>query len=153
MANSDPIYAFDGEFRFLSNFYPSEIRFEGMTFQTVEHAFQAAKTVDRERREWIRLSNTPGIAKRRGRKIQLRPHWEGIKIDVMRLLLREKFYGAPGLAGKLRATAGRELIEGNTWGDHFWGICNNHGYNHLGILLMEIRAELEEEEHAGQPIE
>lgn len=32
--------------------------------------------------------------------------------------------------------------EGNTWGDKFWGVCDGEGENHLGKLLMEVRAEL-----------
>ena len=33
-----------------------------------------------------------------------------------------------------------ELVEGNYWGDTFWGICNGEGTNWLGILLMAERA-------------
>jgi predicted NAD-dependent protein-ADP-ribosyltransferase YbiA (DUF1768 family) len=32
-----------------------------------------------------------------------------------------------------------ELIEGNWWGDTYWGVCNGVGENHLGKLLMKIR--------------
>ena len=38
------INSFVGPCRFLSNFYPSEITYEGITYPTVEHAFQASKT-------------------------------------------------------------------------------------------------------------
>ena len=40
------ILAFTAEHRYLSNFYPSVIRAEGISYPTVEHAFQAAKTTD-----------------------------------------------------------------------------------------------------------
>jgi hypothetical protein len=38
--------SFHNEYRFLSNFYPAEVSFEGLVFPTVEHAYVAAKTTD-----------------------------------------------------------------------------------------------------------
>jgi len=40
---------------------------------------------------------------------------------------------------KLEATAGAVLVEGNAWGDRFWGSVEGSGQNWLGRLLMEIR--------------
>ena len=34
---------------------------------------------------------------------------------------------------------GKELVEGNTWNDTLWGVCEGKGRNILGIILMEIR--------------
>jgi predicted NAD-dependent protein-ADP-ribosyltransferase YbiA (DUF1768 family) len=45
----------------------------------------------------------------------------------------------------LLLTGDCELVEGNTWGDKFWGVCDGEGENHLGKLLMKIRAELAKE--------
>jgi hypothetical protein len=42
----------------------------------------------------------------------------------------------------LLLTGDEELIEGNFWGDVFWGVCNGVGKNHLGKILMEVRSEL-----------
>lgn len=127
---------FQGEFRFLSNFWPCQIMFEGIIFPSVEHAYQAAKTLDmQKRKEMSQL--TAGQAKRAGSNLELRPDWEEIKIPIMRELLQKKFADRM-LRWKLRQTKG-ELIEGNTWGDTFWGICKGQGENHLGRLLMEIR--------------
>lgn len=145
------INIFDGEFAFLSNFYHSPISDTDntITFPTVEHYFQAAKTLnDAEARE-IAAADTPGRAKRLGRHCALRPDWEDIKIDVMRDALRLKF-AIPELREKLIATSDEELCEGTTWHDRFWGICTcdrcgGRGENHLGQLLMEIRKEIKEE--------
>jgi ribA/ribD-fused uncharacterized protein len=139
--DTTPIYYFEGDYRFLSNFWPCPILFESMKFPSVEHAFQAAKTTDRMERTRIAGLASAGAAKRAGRRLVLRAGWDDIKIDVMRLLLQEKFQ-TPELALKLEETGDRELIEGNHWGDNFWGmIVSNgyHGYNHLGRLLMEVR--------------
>ena len=75
------INCFDGEFAFLSNFYesPFEDPETGTTFPTMEHFFQAMKTLDPKERMWIASAETPGVAKRRGRSCTLRPDWEQIK--------------------------------------------------------------------------
>jgi hypothetical protein len=58
----------------------------------------------------------------------------------MGLLLMQKFTRHPQLARELVGTGDAELVEGNTWGDEFWGVCNGRGSNQLGRLLMEVRA-------------
>jgi hypothetical protein len=87
---------------------------------------------------------TRGSQYERGRTVMLRPHWDTIRIGIMRDLLHKKFAPGSSLARELLATADRELIEGNTRNDRFWGVClrTRVGENHLGRLLMEIRSEL-----------
>lgn len=134
------ITAFRGPYYFLSNFYPIHIDFEGIIYQDVESAYQAAKTLDPNEREIIARSVTPGQAKSIGRRVKLRPNWDEIKIDIMRKLLRQKFSYA-SLRWSLIETKGSELIEGNDWGDNFWGDTNGNGQNWLGKILMELREE------------
>lgn len=140
---------FRGGFRFLSNFeiVPDGVELDGYRYATVEHAYQAAKTLDAQQREDIRLAPTAAVAKRLGRRADLRPDWDAIKIDVMHRLLWQKFQD-PLLRTQLLATADVELIEGNDWGDRFWG-CTYGGHdrgwvgeNHLGKLLMALREEI-----------
>lgn len=132
---------------FLSNFHPSPIEFGGVVYPTVEHAFQALKTVDQERRRWIATAATPSEAKRRGRAVQLRSDWEQVKSTVMLVLLRLKF-DDPSLSLLLLATGNATLIEGNHWGDRTWGATWEGGRwvgrNLLGELLMTIRDEIRE---------
>lgn len=141
------IDCFDGEFAFLSNFYPSMITVDGIVFPTVEHLFQAAKTVSLVEREKIAAAATPGQAKRLGRNVILCDNWEEIKDDVMLNALRLKFAILP-LREKLLATGDEELIEGNTWHDNIWGNCSCdrckkiEGQNKLGKLLMQVREEI-----------
>ena len=135
------IDSFSGEHRFLSNFYPARVRLDGVEYPSTEHAFQAAKTLgDRS----VFLLGSPGDAKRAGRRVALRADWEAVKLDVMADLLRQKFAADP-LRSKLLATGTAELIEGNTWGDRFWGVCGGVGENHLGKLLMATRAAITKE--------
>jgi ribA/ribD-fused uncharacterized protein len=137
------IKKFDGEYRWLSNFWPAEVMLDGEVYPTVEHAYQAAKTLDLEKRRKIRDLERPGLAKREGKKVKVRLDWEDIKISVMYSLLQQKFLN-PELKSNLLATGDIELQEGNTWGDTFWGVCKGVGNNHLGILLMKVRKELNE---------
>jgi ribA/ribD-fused uncharacterized protein len=137
------ITEFQGEHRWLSNFWPCDILLDGLTYPTVEHAYQAAKTDDPKLRDAIRFAGTPGNAKRMGNTIILPADWSERKVEVMAYLLRQKFSAAnPELRDKLMATGNAELIEGNKWGDQFWGVCRGKGQNNLGKLLMSIRKKL-----------
>lgn len=135
------IKQFQGEYRFLSNFWLVKVLFEGKIYSSVEHAYQAAKTLDPKIREIIRNLSSPGMAKRYARKIELRPDWEKVKLGIMESLVRYKFLNNSDLMRKLKATGSEELIEGNLWGDTYWGVYNGKGENHLGKILMKIREE------------
>lgn len=138
------IDSFRGEYRFLSNFHMCPVSYEGEVYPSVEHAYQAAKTEDWAAREQIRLCPKPGDAKRLGQKVKMRTDFDNIKVDIMRELLRQKFAPGTELAEKLVATGKFcRLVEGNWWGDKFWGVCDGVGQNHLGELLMQIRGELQ----------
>lgn len=133
------IESFSGEYRFLSNFWYSDVEMDGVMWPTIEHAFQAAKTeIPSEQREILR-TNTPGTAKALGRAVTLRDGWDGIKLMVMANLVYKKFSTDEELRAKLIATGDAELIEGNNWGDKFWGVCDGEGLNHLGKVLMHVR--------------
>lgn len=142
------IVEFDGQYAFLSNFYPSPFIHEGIVYPTNEHFFQAMKTLDIDERKKIAAAETPGLAKRMGRNVQLRSDWEKVKVYYMELGLRLKFANK-ALAEKLIATGDEELVEGNWWCDQTWGSCNcskhirTPGRNLLGMLLMELRKELQ----------
>lgn len=135
----DAIWGFSGEFRFLSNFSPAPVILDGVVFPTVEHAYQAAKTLDPSTRTRIRACFSPGMAKRVGQTAPLRPDWEELKLDVMRDLLVQKFSLNAERWALLKATKPRQIVEANWWGDTFWGVFRGRGWNHLGRLLMEIR--------------
>jgi len=134
---------FDNEYAFLSNFYDHQIFYIGHWFTTSEHAFQAAKTILDREIKLIQAAKSPGQAKRLGRKVQLRHDWEAVKLQVMFDILWIKFED-PDLREKLLATGNQPLIEGNNWGDKFWGKVNGIGKNHLGIILMDVRQKIRE---------
>lgn len=145
---------FMGEYRWLSNFHLCDILYEGILYPSTEHAYQAAKSLYIETRKLFSKDTKPnawnetvlgpwrpltcGEAKRKGRKILIRDDWEQIKLKVMFDINIEK-YKDDYLSDKLVDTRGCELIEGNTWKDTYWGVCNGVGQNNLGKILMQIR--------------
>lgn len=132
---------FVGEFSFLSNFYCSPIMIDGMMFNSVEHAYQAAKTDDANSKNLIKNAKTPGIAKKLGQSVEMKSDWDDIKFDIMKKLIHEKFRN-PFLREALIATSPADLIEGNHWNDTYWGVCRGVGANNLGKILMSERQSL-----------
>lgn len=142
MAAPKIIDRFDGEYRFLSNFWKHPVTYGDATYPNNEAAFQAAKCVDPAQKKMFETMEDPGDAKRAGRRVALRPDWEEIKISVMDAIVRAKFAPGTELAAKLLATGDAELIEGNVWNDTFWGVCRRKGRNELGKILMAVRRDL-----------
>jgi len=137
------IEGFHGEYEFLSNFVPARVFLSGVSYPTVEHAYQAAKSLDVNERIIIEKARGPGQAKKLGRLIDCRPDWEDVKEEIMRELLIQKF-GQPHFMELLLATGDAYLEETNWWKDTYWGVCKGKGLNRLGHLLMEIREHLKE---------
>lgn len=125
---------FMGEFRFLSNFWPC-------LGSDTERLYQAAKATNDEDRAKIMAAKGPRDARRLGQKIKMRADWDDVKVPTMRDLIARKF-ADPELREALLATGDAVLIEGNWWGDKFWGVCGGVGKNWLGRLLMCERARI-----------
>lgn len=142
------IASFTEDHRFLSNFsrVPGRLTALGMTANSAEHIYQAAKTDDPVERMRILEQTTPGRAKKIAAEATMRATWDDIKIKVMTEIIAAKFHpdNHPDLVTKLLDTGAAELVEGNHWGDRFWGVDNNDltGENHLGRLLMARREQL-----------
>ncbi len=144
------IGSFSGEHRFLSNFWPVTVEYDGLVYPSVEQAYKAAKTLNIEARRSIQ-SFTPNKKELEQQikeileKVEIRTDWDdAMRLEVMEYLLRQKFDGRdPVLQQKLIATGDQELIEGNTWGDTFFGVCDGVGENHLGKILMKVRSSLQ----------
>ena len=139
---------FKGEYFFLSNFYPTKIKYNGIQYLNNEAAFQAQKCTTMEDRIKFSCLN-PSDAKRLGRRIILRNDWESVKISIMREIVFEKFKQNPECLKELLDTGNMELIEDTTgWHDNIWGECtceeckNKEHKNYLGKILMEVREEL-----------
>jgi len=135
------ISVFKDNYRFLSNMYACNIKYNGKLWRSVEHAYQASKFSDEETINLIREQQSPYVAKKLGAAAKLPSDWDAKKLSIMEDLVREKFKN-PMLRELLLQTGDARIIEGNWWGDNFWGVCKGEGQNHLGKILMKIRAEI-----------
>jgi ribA/ribD-fused uncharacterized protein len=135
------INEFTGENAFLSNFFPCKITHKELEFQCSEALYMAHKSGNNE--DFAKFAPLNGKeSKKLGKTVNLQPNWENIKMSVMKEVLMAKFTQNQDLKEKLLATGNLTLIEGNWWGDKFWGVCRGEGENQLGKLLMEVRKEL-----------
>jgi ribA/ribD-fused uncharacterized protein len=131
-----------------SNLYPSQVRFEGKVYPTAEHAYQAGKARKPEVRDWILSAPSPALAAMAAHGLytwDVTPAWAETKFDRMRRVLRAKFEQHPNLRKILLSTGNARLVEVGTVNNavnRLWGEVNGVGQNMLGIMLMELRAEL-----------
>ena len=144
------IKKFDGNYRWLSNFWEHPIEVGGKTYPSTEHYYQACKCfpMDDIGHDAIRTAGSPFEAKKLGLQALLRPDWGLVKEGVMLTALRAKFLKGTTLAAKLLETGDAPLVEGNHWHDQVYGVCHcskckNKGQNLLGKLLMQVRKELQ----------
>lgn len=140
-ANEKPFGAF-------SNLYRREVRLDGQSFPTAEHAYQAAKARRPEVRDWILAAPSPALLAMAAHGLyqwDIVPDWSRIKFDRMRAVLRAKFTQHVDLRDLLLSTGAARLVEAGTVDNavnRLWGEVNGKGKNMLGVLLMEIRTEL-----------
>lgn len=144
----DLIDGFNDQFRWLSNYHPSTVTWEGTRYPTAEAAFAAGKTLDPAQRARIAAAPSPGAAKHLGRRATLRERWDELhRYHVMDQVLAAKFTD-PHLRDRLIDTGTALLIEANTWHDQHWGDCRcpahraTPGRNELGQALMRLRDRL-----------
>jgi len=135
----DLVPNFQDEWFFLNNYCPHPVDFDGLRYPSVEHAYQAAKTLDEKTRLAIRNTADPDEAKLLGRASVHRADWDEYKLGLMEKLVAAKFADAD-LRRRLLDTGDALLVEGNDWGDTYWGVCDGAGDNHMGRILMEVRS-------------
>lgn len=137
---NDKVCGFFGTFRFLSNFFPARVHFDGIYYPSVEHAYQAAKYDQMDRAQFT--SCTAGQAKRLGKKapnLDVKK-WDRRKYELMTGLVLNKFLDNFDLKDMLLATDNAYLEETNSWGDTYWGKDEDgQGENKLGQILMGVR--------------
>jgi N-glycosidase YbiA len=127
-----------------SNFAPYPIELDDVVWPTSEHYFQAQKFLDPAiQARFCALASAMEVAQLgRDRSLPLRPDWEAVKDSVMYRVLRAKFGQHPALQAQLLATGNAVLIE-HTRNDRYWADGGDgSGQNKLGLLLMQVRAEL-----------
>ena len=131
-----------------SNLHRRDVEFEGDVFPTSEHAYQAGKARKPEVRRWLMSAPSPALLAMAAHGLyywDVVPGWSTSKFNRMRRVLRAKFTQHADLRDLLLSTGDARLVEAATVDNdvnRLWGEVNGSGRNMLGVLLMEIRAEL-----------
>jgi ribA/ribD-fused uncharacterized protein len=137
------ITLFRNEFFFLSNLYPCSVTFNGILFKSVEHGYMYHKATSTKSKSAILLIEEPLDVKKYSKRMgKIRDDWHDVKYSIMYELVYAKFSQNTELRDALLLTTGITLIEGNWWGDMYWGVCDGVGSNHLGHILMDVRDRL-----------
>jgi ribA/ribD-fused uncharacterized protein len=143
------VRGFVGDYRWLSNFYPCRVEYEGLVYRSAEGAYQSAKFPPAERAVYTQLD--PDSAKKLAHSKPFdAAAWDARKDRVMREVAWAKFSQNPELARQLIATGEKYLEETNWWNDPYWGVYQGQGKNMLGVVLMEVRARLVQERAGGR---
>lgn len=143
-ANEKPYGAF-------SNLYKRSIIFEGVEYQTSEHAYQAGKARKESVRKWLMDAPSPSLLAMAAHGLyvwDISPDWSKTKFDRMRGVLMAKFTQHDDLRELLMSTGDARLVEVATVDNavnRLWGEVNGVGKNMLGVLLMELRDKLRAE--------
>ena len=140
----------------LTNFWESDMIMDGKMFKSSEHAYMWSMCTELGQHELaarVVTSATPAMAKQISREIPSnidRSSWNQMRLDVMKSVLESKATSCAVFTEYLMKTGDKYLVEATR--DTFWGagfaphLCrttdpaNHPGGNHLGNLLMELRA-------------
>lgn len=149
------VVAFQSHLSPLSNLFPCRIRHNGITFASLEHAYQHNKAIFHGKTdiaEDILGDDDPYVAMSHGKRITRESQaWTNKKLEVMTGLLRQKADQCSVFHNTLKSTYGHTLVE-NSW-NSFWGsacpfVCEAvwmlqfKGANNLGKLLEKLREEI-----------
>lgn len=138
-------YKINEEYGCFSNFAHYGFELDGKWWMTSEHYFQAQKFYNTKYEEIIRLLDNPMKAAEMGRNrnLPLRKDWEEVKDGIMKKAVLEKFKQNKEICKVLFSTGEENIVE-RTTNDYYWGCGKDgSGKNMLGIILMEVRKELQ----------
>jgi len=138
-------YTTGDDYGCFSNFSRHGFELDGKYWKTSEHYFQAMKFAGTKYEDKVREARSPKDAATLGRRrdFPLRKDWEAVKDDVMRRAILKKFQTHDDICKILIDTGDEHLVE-NAPGDYYWGCGKDgSGKNMLGIILVEIREQLQ----------
>lgn len=142
----DKISLFAGKYNFLSNDHICLVYHDGYLFNSVTHAFQAARAQNQETKERISKIHDFDIMYEIAETIEDPANWAKFRSKTMEVLIRDKFRRNPQLRQRLSETA--PAIIQNTYDDTenrnnlYWGIVDGRGENVIGKILMKIRDDI-----------
>jgi hypothetical protein len=120
---------------------------EGKLWPSVEHYFQGMKFTDDVHKEQVRNAISPTEARKLGRKRRksFRSDWKQVRETVMTRGVYTRCRTHLELTEALLNTGDQKIVENSNF-DYFWGCGRDRrGDNKYGIVLMNVRAKLQEE--------
>lgn len=144
MSEEINFYTRNAEYGWCSNFWRLPQTVDGVEYPTNEHFYQAMKAKYPATQKWIAEAPSAFLAMKAGR--MLRPgkdgvtDWDGIKVGVMMVGLRAKFFHSDELRDML-LTTGSVSIHEDSPTDMIWG---KKGQDLLGRCIMQVREEIKE---------
>lgn len=155
IAECIPIRKVKDEWGLFSNFAPTPLVVNGVTFESSEELFQLMKFKDKDVIRRIRAGITMGgkachqikMTAKSYEKAYRRPDWGRMILDAMKFCLTTKYEQCPEFRDLLQKSAGKYIVEDQTSmskkNPDAWGVkANGNNYvgpNLLGCLLMELR--------------
>jgi ribA/ribD-fused uncharacterized protein len=142
----------------LSNEYPSPIEVDGTVYPNVAQAFAHKLATFHNRNDVCQLvlqNTTHAVLDKHLKDVDLSSQWYACCVGVMKNMLSIKFQSCPAFAAALRASQNKTIVYPSTRWGRFWGSGWNKrlssimdpkkypGRNHLGVILMELRGEME----------
>jgi ribA/ribD-fused uncharacterized protein len=146
--DANKIGGFVAEYRWLSNYFPCRVEWEGRVYGSAEAAYHSGKYPAQDRDVFMKLEPDPARKLSRAKPYDTAA-WEARRVPTMRAVVWAKFSQNPELVKKLLATGERALEETNWWGDKFWGVYRGEGENLLGKILMDVRTRLAQDSAAA----
>lgn len=142
-ATHKEVYYFTPEFEALDSFSAHAVKIWGITFPTVEHAYQWKKysSSNPDIAEQILTAKSPHAVKiiSNANKQARSTDWEENKVKIMTQIYQAKADQHEDVRDALKRTGQRTIIE-NSPVDSFWGSGpDGTGENMLGKIWMKIR--------------
>jgi predicted NAD-dependent protein-ADP-ribosyltransferase YbiA (DUF1768 family) len=98
-----------GPYKCLDNSYVSPIIVEGISYPSVEHAFKAAQTSDRNLKFKISKASNLLDVQKLLKDASIRPNWDDVKYATLHQLVKLKFESHKDLANILIGTGSKQL--------------------------------------------
>lgn len=130
-------------YKFLSNYYETRVKYDGIVYQSSEAAFHAQKTLSLDEK-LIFAKLSPPESKFKAKNLNVREDWRSIQDSIMYSVVYNKFQQRKDIKEKLIETGDAILIGGNPYNDKYWGVSNQDGdgLNKLGLILEKVREDL-----------
>ena len=142
MENDKKVGFYEGDYYGLSNFSAHQVVWEGKTFATAEHAYQACKFADPVKKREIESAPSAFLAREYGQSKEGRAV-PFDKVGIIKSIMRAKLRQHEDVRRSLLATGDREILKDHPEDTGFWGSkVDGTGQNIMGEIWMELRGEL-----------